>query len=150
MSRLLAASTAGLSVSSLEIDRGAPSYTVDTLEHIHASDPSVQLTFIVGADIAATIPGWHRPERLLELSCVAIAAREGASTGPALDAVASVGGEMTAGRVATLRMPEVAVSSSLVRERAARDEPLEELVGAAVARYIADEHLYRSLAEVRG
>ena len=38
------------------------------------------------------------------------------------------------------------VSSSQVRERVARGEPVAELVGAAVARYIAEQRLYREAA----
>ncbi len=41
-----------------------------------------------------------------------------------------------------LEMPTISVSSSLVRERVARGEAVEELVGAAVARYIDEHRLY--------
>ena len=50
-------------------------------------------------------------------------------------------------RVRFLEMPTIAVSSSLARQRVARGEPVEELVGPAVARYIDEHHLYRAGAE---
>ena len=43
---------AGLEVSRLEIDRGGPSYTADTLGHLHAAHPGVELFLIVGSDAA--------------------------------------------------------------------------------------------------
>ena len=45
----------GVGACALEIDRGGPSYTVDTLEQIHASHPEAELTFVVGADTALTL-----------------------------------------------------------------------------------------------
>jgi nicotinate-nucleotide adenylyltransferase len=45
--------------------------------------------------------------------------------------------------VSSLEMPALDVSSSMVRERAARGQPIDELVGADVARYIAEHRLYR-------
>src|SRR5271166_2146145 len=69
--------TAGVSVCALEIERGGPSYTVDTLQAIHASHPDAQLTFIVGADTAGTLPAWREPAKLLGLAELAVAARDG-------------------------------------------------------------------------
>jgi len=56
MCRLLVAGVEGVSVCAHELERDGPSYTVDTLGAIHASDPDAELTFIVGADTAATLP----------------------------------------------------------------------------------------------
>ena len=47
-------------------------------------------------------------------------------------------------RVSFLEMPAIEVSSSIARARAANGEPIEQLVGAAVARYIAEHRLYRA------
>jgi nicotinate-nucleotide adenylyltransferase len=74
MCRLAADGEPGVSVCSLEIDRPGPSYTVDTLSAIHASHPDAELTFIVGADIARTLPAWREPAKVLELAHVAVGA----------------------------------------------------------------------------
>ncbi len=55
MSQLLVDEADGLSACPLEIERGGVSYTVDTLNAIHASHPDAELTFIVGADTARTL-----------------------------------------------------------------------------------------------
>jgi nicotinate-nucleotide adenylyltransferase len=140
MCRLLVESERRLSACSLELERDGPSYTVDSLSEVHASDPSAELTFIVGADIAATLPAWHEPGRLLELAELAVAARAGTDRRRVLDAIAEVAPARP--RVRFLQAPLIDVSSSLVRERAAAQEPLEPLVGMRVAGYIVEHGLY--------
>lgn len=143
MCALLVAEATGLSVCAIELERDGPSYTVDTLNAIHTSDPEAELTFIVGADIAATLPSWHEPQRLLELASLAVAGRAGGDRQATLAALAQVTRES---RVRFLDSPVLDVSSSLVRERAATGEPLEGLVGARVAGYIAEHGLYGARA----
>jgi nicotinate-nucleotide adenylyltransferase len=154
MCRLAVEGEPRVSVCSLEIDRPGPSYTVDTLSAIHASHPDAELTFIVGADIARTLPAWREPAKVLELARVAVGARTGASDEEVLETVAALsrspegGGvprsQPSDGEVRFLRMPIVEVSSSIVRERVARGENVEPLVGPAVARYISEHGLYGS------
>jgi nicotinate-nucleotide adenylyltransferase len=144
MCRLLVAGAEGLAVSAIELERDGPSYTVDTLNAIHTSDPEVELTFIVGADIAATLPSWHEPERLLELAGLAVAGRAGGDRSATLAALAQVTDDDS--HVRFLDSPVLDVSSSLVRERAAAGAPLEDLVGAGVAGYIAEHGLYGTRA----
>jgi nicotinate (nicotinamide) nucleotide adenylyltransferase len=58
----------GLAVSRAELDRPPPSYTVDTLEAVAAEQPARLVWLVIGADQVASLPRWHRPERLLELA----------------------------------------------------------------------------------
>ena len=159
MCRLAVAGVAGLSVCALEIERGGLSYTVDTLKALHASHPDAELTLIVGADTASTLASWRQPAKLLELAHLAVAARAGAARRPVLDAIAGLGEDDEGGRqgrpgpvqsVRFLEMPTIEVSSSMVRRRVAEGEPIEELVGSAVAGYIAEHGLYRADAEATG
>jgi nicotinate-nucleotide adenylyltransferase len=151
MCRLAVEGEAGLAACALEIERPGPSYTVDTLNAIHAIQPEAELTFIVGADIARTLPAWREPAKVLELARLAVAARSGSSREQVLSTVASLGDSSGAGagggdgagaEVRFLQTPVIELSSSMVRERVARGEPLEPLVGAPVARYIAEHGLY--------
>ena len=50
-------------------------------------------------------------------------------------------------RVHFLEMAPVVISSSAVRARVAAGEPIEPLVGPAVAAYIAEHRLYRGPRE---
>jgi len=139
MCRLAVAGHAGLSVCAVEIERGGLSYTVDTLRSIHASHPQAELTFIVGADTAATLGSWREPSQLLELAHLAVAARAGAARQHVLEALERTG---VATDVSFLEMPTIEVSSSLARTRAGEGKEIDELVGPAVAGYIAERGLY--------
>jgi nicotinate-nucleotide adenylyltransferase len=150
MSELLVADEDGVEACGLEIDRGGPSYTVDTLDAIHAGHPDAELTFIVGADAASTLAEWRQPAKLLDLSDLAVARRSGASEDRLRDTVTRLAGPARAGRAPRLRfldMPLVEISSSEARRRAARGEPIADLVGPEVAAYIAGHGLYRPAAK---
>jgi nicotinate-nucleotide adenylyltransferase len=139
MCRLLVADCEGLTVSALELERDGPSYTVDTLRSIHSSNPQAELTLILGADIAATLPSWHEPRQLLELASPAIAARAGSDTRGLADTLGVLSPHTS---VRFLHGPVPDVSSSQVRERSLAGEPIDELVGGAVAEYIGEHGLY--------
>src|ERR1700736_5599062 len=65
------------SVSALETGRAGTSYTVDTLEELKSSAPENELFLILGGDVAAGLPSWREPERVLSLATVAVAERRG-------------------------------------------------------------------------
>ena len=143
MCRLAVGGEPGLEACGLEIERGGPSYTVDTLRAIHASDPEAELTFIVGADMARTLAAWREPRALVELARLAVAEREEAGRGEVLEALDQLGA-----RVTFLGMPTIEVSSSQVRARVRNGEPIEDLVTPEVAEYIAEHGLYRVGAQL--
>jgi nicotinate-nucleotide adenylyltransferase len=127
-------------VSDLEIEREGPSYTVDTLEELHSSKPDSELFLIVGADIAAGLPRWHQPERVLSLATVAVAERPGTSRESVIEALEEIG----AGDSATFfDMPEIGISSTMLRERVRTGESTRYLLPDAVRDYIDQHHLYR-------
>jgi nicotinate-nucleotide adenylyltransferase len=148
MCELLLGDTDGLSACGLEVERGGASYTADTLSAINASHPNAELTFIVGADTARTIPTWHEPARILESARLAIAPRDGGKRDElvgSLESVATHGPD-----IVFLEMPPIAASSSEARRRAAAGEAIADLVGPQVAGYIAEHGLYRDRHGGRG
>ncbi len=134
----------GVEASALEVERGGPSYTVDTLLELHARadahdrQPIPRPTLILGSDMARTLPGWRRPDDILELADIAVAERPGDGRNEVLAVLESLDT-----RARFLEMPPIDISSSMVRLRVARGEPVGELVGDAVAAYIAEHRLYR-------
>ncbi|HUB36063.1 MAG TPA: nicotinate-nucleotide adenylyltransferase [Solirubrobacteraceae bacterium] len=147
MCRLAVASDApGIEASSLEVERGGVSYTIDTLRAIHEHEGDVELTLIVGADTARTLAGWREPAQLLELAELAVAQRDGVGSEDVREALL---GLHPSPRVRLLRMQEIAVSSSEVRERVGQGLPVGELVGEAVAAYIGEHGLYASAPPAR-
>ena len=146
MCRLAAHEAQGILACGLEVRRGGASYPADTLAEIHALHPQAELTFIVGADTAQTLPAWHEPREVLRLGSLAVAEREGAERTEVLAAIASLGeGSDAAGepeRLRFLTMSPIEISSSMVRIKVGEKLPVEDLVGPAVAGYIAEHGLY--------
>jgi nicotinate-nucleotide adenylyltransferase len=137
MCRLAVRGETGLQVSGLELERGGPSYTVDTLRAVRQSDPEAELTFIVGADMARTLATWREPRELVELARLAVAEREDTGREDVLGALDPLGA-----RVEFLGMGMFDVSSSQVRERVRHGEPIDGLLAPAVAEYIVEHGLY--------
>jgi nicotinate-nucleotide adenylyltransferase len=126
-------------VSELEARRDGPSYTVDTLEELHAHQPESELFLIVGGDVALYFGGWRQPERVLELATLAVAERPGTSRSAIEEALSRVdGGE----RTRFLDMPGIEISSTLLRRRARKGEPTRYLIPDTVRSYIDQHRLY--------
>jgi nicotinate-nucleotide adenylyltransferase len=139
MCRLAIGKEPSLGVCTLELKRRGPSYTIDTLRSIHASDPDAELTLIVGADMAMTFGSWREPREILKLARLAVAERDGDTRHEVQGALASLGGEDCS---VFLEMPRHDVSSSLVRRRLTGGDPIDDLVAPEVADYIAEHELY--------
>ena len=131
-----------LGVSRAEADVPGRSYTVDTLKRLHDARPEDQLTFIVGGDMAASLPSWREPQAILELCTIGAAARDGVGREELLERLDS---ELpgAADRIRFFDMPRIDVSSTLIRRRVAAGEPVRYLVPDAVAAQIEREGLYR-------
>jgi nicotinate-nucleotide adenylyltransferase len=128
------------SVSDLEARRRGPSYTVDTLEALHEREPESELFLIVGADIALGFPSWREPEHVLSIATLAVAQRPGTARSAVEEALAGVpGGE----RARYFAMPEIGISSTLLRQRARSGDPTRYLLPDAVRTYIDRHRLYR-------
>jgi nicotinate-nucleotide adenylyltransferase len=127
-------------VSELELNREGPSYTIDTLSLLHSSAPDNDLYLIVGGDIAAGLPDWHEPERVLSLATVAVAKRRGTPREVVERSLERVeGGD----RARFFHMPRIGVSSTFIRERVGAGQSIRYLVPDKVAGYISEKGLYR-------
>lgn len=139
--RLAARGDERLGVCDLEVARGGPSYTVDTLRELHEREPEDHLTFILGGDIALGLPHWREPEAVLGLATLAVAERSGAARGDIVERL----DESFPGLAALefFDMPRVDISSSQIRRRVADGRPIRYLVPDAVADRIDQGRLYR-------
>ncbi len=126
-------------VSDLETFRPGPSFTVDTLQELHATEPDNELFLIVGGDVAAGLPLWNEPERVLELARLAVAKRRGTPRSHVDQALAGLRGGQ---RAEFFRMPRIGISSTLLRRRVRAGEPIRYMVPDAVERYIGAQGLY--------
>ena len=134
MTVIATASNPRFSVSRLDIDRGGPTYTIDTLRDLRdASGPDTDLYFITGADALANILTWHDVDTLFSLAHFIGCTRPGHRL---------TGAGLPDGKVSLVEIPALAISSSGCRYRVAAGEPIWYLVPDGVVQYIAKRRLY--------
>jgi nicotinate-nucleotide adenylyltransferase len=129
-----------LEISTLEVERGGPSYTVDTLRALHGSREGDDLTFIVGGDMASSLPSWREPEGVLELARLAVAEREEHRRQEIAERLGGLRGANE--RVVFFTMPRLDISSSDIRRRVAQGRPIRWLVPGEVCDEIERRGLY--------
>lgn len=143
MLRLALADRPRLEVSTLEIERGGASYTVDTLAEVHAQLPEAELFFLMGADSLAEFLRWRRPEEICKLATPLVVHRAG-SPAPDLTILSKL---VSAERLdaigdSQVEMPAVPISSSQIRQLIAAGGDWKDLLPPTVANYIALQRLY--------
>ncbi len=121
-------------VSRIELDRPAPSYTVDTLEALAGEG---RLFLILGADAAGDLPRWRDEQRVRELSTLVVARRSPRAPG------APPGSDHADPAAIVLDTPLMDISARELRARAARGRSLRYLVPDAVWRYVEEHRIYR-------
>jgi nicotinate-nucleotide adenylyltransferase len=128
-----------MSVSRLELDRDGPSYTVDTLRTLHEQHPDDELVWILGGDQAGQLRNWHEPEQVLELATIAATER---GTWRRAGIYVEAAQLRHSQRLAFFEMPPIGVSSTVVRKRVARGQPIRYLVPDRVLELIESRGLY--------
>ena len=141
MLRLALADQPDFKISTLEIERAGPSYTVDTMAELREQASSDdELFFILGRDNLAQIPQWQDPSRLMAMCYLVAVNRPGAPRPKLKSLEKSLPG--ISKRVMFLDSPEIDISASMVRERVARGLSVRHLVPEPVNRYIKENGLY--------
>ena len=130
-------------VSTLEIDRGGISYTVDTLAEIRRREPQADLFLLLGADSLHDLPNWRAAERICQLATPVVVRRPDA---PQLD-FSVLDGLVDAARQAEVAacqvdMPCVEISSTDIRRRVAAGRSVRYQTPRAVEKYIESHGLY--------
>jgi nicotinate-nucleotide adenylyltransferase len=123
-------------VSRVDIDRLGPTYTIDTLRDLHAELQDADLYFITGADALSSIFTWRNADELFDLAHFVGCTRPGFS----LDGATLEG--IPRERVTIVEIPALAISSTDVRSRHERGEPVWYLVPDGVVQYIGKHSLY--------
>ena len=134
-----------LKVSSLEIERGGVSYTVDTLRDIAQGHPGAELFVLMGADSLRDLLTWREPAEICCLATPIVVRRSGVAE-PDLSSLA---GLVSAERLAEIQslqvqMPIIELSSTDLRTRAAAGKSLRFRLPRAVEQYIHAHGLYRA------
>lgn len=134
MSVIATASNPRFTVSRVDIDRDGPTYTVDTLRDIRAAYPDAELFFITGADAIKQILEWKDVDQVWPLAHFVAVTRPGHK----LELP-----EAPVGAISVLEIPALAISSTDVRARVAKGDPVWYLVPDGVVQYIGKHNLYQ-------
>jgi nicotinate-nucleotide adenylyltransferase len=140
-----------------EVGRNTPCYTVHTLAELRTELGTAQpLCLLMGGDAFLQLHTWHEWERLFDLAHIVVGYRPGFAiqdrihtATPALrrhyrqricdaDALS----RLPAGGIAVLAIPELEISSTLIRSRVAENRSIRYLLPSAVSDYIHQQHLY--------
>lgn len=136
MTVIATASNPRFTVSRVDIDRGGPTYTYDTLMDLRQQFPDSELFFITGADAITSIMSWRNWEEMLDLATFVGVTRPGYELSKELlpDSHREC--------IKVVEIPAMAISSTDCRERASHDRPVWYLVPDGVVQYIAKRQLY--------
>lgn len=124
----------GLEAGRLEIDRGGESFTADTLAELHQLHPGAELFLVLGWDVAPELATWERWEEVRDLATLVVVNRPGAGRPRRLDD--------NGWRVEEVDVPNLEISSTDLRARAADGRPLDYLVPEAAVRCMRLRNLY--------
>ena len=136
MTVVATASNPRFSVSRVDIDRGGPTYTIDTLRDLQSKYDDAELYFITGADALAAIVTWREPGEVFELAHFVGCTRPGHQIDD------TTLRNLPSDRVTIVEIPALAISSTDCRARVERGEPVWYLVPEGVVQYIAKHELY--------
>jgi nicotinate-nucleotide adenylyltransferase len=148
MLRLAVADDPMFDVCDMELRRTGKSYTFDTLDALGKSrGGGVDIHWIVGADMLADLPNWHRAAEVVDLATIIIALRPPwhERIEQALDDLSARMGPERAEKLArgVVTTPLIDISSTDIRRRVASGLPIRYLVCDAVADFIQENGLYR-------
>lgn len=136
MTRLLVEGDERFEVSSVEVDRGGLSFTVDTLMHFATRYPTAERFLLAGADVLGSFGQWREPERILELASLVLLERQSEDR-------AAVPVDLHGRALRQLSTRRIDVSSTEIRERVRAGQSIRGFVPEAVAAYIERGGLYR-------
>jgi nicotinate-nucleotide adenylyltransferase len=144
MTVIATASNPRFSVSRVDIDRGGPTYTRDTLHDLHALNPDADLYFITGADALESILSWQNVEELFSMARFVGVSRPGYQLNG--DHVIESVKTLPPDALSLVEVPALAISSTDCRTRAAHNRPIWYLVPDGVVQYVSKRALYRGLS----
>ena len=130
---LMVSDTERFLASSIEIDRGGDSVTVETLESLRSLDPTAHYELIIGSDTASRLSTWRRSEDLGKFAEIVVVARPGFKMERSHESFNFV----------TIDGPNLDISSEEIRMAINQGVPISHLVPKKVEEYIRQEGLYR-------
>ncbi|MFB5087950.1 nicotinate-nucleotide adenylyltransferase [Psychrobacillus sp. PGGUH221] len=120
-----------MNVETIELERGGTSYTFDTMELLQEREPSTTFFFIIGGDQVEYLPKWHRVEELVKKVQIVGVPRPNTTF-------------ETAYPIIKLDIPQIELSSTIVRNRLQNRKTTKFLLPESVKDFIQKEKLYEA------
>lgn len=127
--------------SDFETERKEHSYTAETLRLLHERHPDTEFYFIMGADSLFQIETWYEPQNVMARSILLVAVRDHHSSHEMAKQILYLTEKYKA-RIHLMNMPEIDLSSNLIRKRVASHETIRFFVPDIVRNYIYENNLY--------
>ncbi len=143
MIELAIAGNPAFRLSTIELDRSGPSFTVTTLEQLHTDQASHELFLLIGADSLKDLPLWREPSRILQLATVVAVNRGDRPLPDRMELRAVIGPEVDQ-RIVTVNMPGIDISATDIRGRVQERRSIRYLVPRGVEMYIQERGLFRT------
>lgn len=141
MVRLAIADKACFKLSTVEVERAGPSYTVDTVAQLKRQLGARDgLFFILGWESLAQLPQWKEPSRLIKMCHLVVVPRPGFSAPDINSLEAAIPG--LSQRIIQLDTSRIDISASQIRGHVSQGLPIHHLVPEPVERYIGEHKLY--------
>ena len=129
-------------VDDREVRSDRLSYSYLTLEQMHAVYPEYKLYFIMGGDSLRDFKTWYQPQRICQCAALVAAIRDACDL-EHLQMYADELHELYGADVYLLHTPNLSVTSSELRERAAKGRSIRYQVPDVVRDYILEKQLYQ-------
>ncbi len=147
MVRLAIANKPYFRMSTTEVKRVGPSYSVDTIAELQGQlKTGDDLFFILGWDSLAELPLWREPSRLIQMCRLVAVPRPGYSVPDLKKLEAKIPGLFQ--RVMLMAKPEIDIGATEIRRRVARGLSIRHLVPEPIERYIKQHKLYLVPSEI--
>lgn len=122
-------------IKTYELDKAGPSYSIETLEHFAKLHPEHTFSWVMGSDQVATFSDWHRFEEILAHFSVIVYPRQGSAPSPTFSKM-----------VFLKEVPEIDLSSTMIRDLIRDGKNCEGLVPKQVLSYIQENKLYQKIS----
>ncbi|MDB6063240.1 MAG: nadD [Verrucomicrobiaceae bacterium] len=152
MLELALADEPGLAIDARELQRGAPSYSIDTLIALRAElGAHCALSLIVGMDAFAQLHTWHRWQELLDYAHIVVIARPGSAlpqSGAVADLLHAKRGDSATfaaqpnGSIVSVELTPLPISATAIRQLINSGHSPRYLLPDAVWNYIREQRLY--------
>ena len=143
MTKIAAGSYKPFEVSDIEVNRPGNTYSFETLEELKTQNPESELFFIVGADTICSMRTWREPQRIFDVCTVLAAMREDQVDPEDFKKETEALERDFGARIYPVSIPNIGISSTQIRERAAFGKSVHYLVPDALESYIIETGIYK-------